>query len=55
MDQAAPSLTEVIAQSSTQTRNGSARAPEIWCLYQHVVSEQFAIELNALLESPPCD
>lgn len=35
--------------------NGSARAPEIWCLYQHVVSEEFAIELNALLESPPCD
>lgn len=35
--------------------NGSARAPEIWCDYQHVVSIEFAVELNTLLDHDPCD
>ena len=35
--------------------NGSARAPKIWCEYQHVVSIEFAVELNALLDPNPCD
>lgn len=34
--------------------NGSARAPEIWCEYQHVVSAEFAAELNTLLDRDPC-
>ena len=35
--------------------NGSARVPKIWCEYQHVVSAEFAVELNALLNKDPCD
>ena len=35
--------------------NGSARAPKIWCEYQHVVSAEFAVELNTLLNNAPCD
>ena len=35
--------------------NGSAHAPEIWCSYQRVVSAEFAVELNALLDGDPCD
>lgn len=35
--------------------NGSARAPKIWCDYQHVVSVEFAAELNTLLNNEPCD
>ena len=35
--------------------NRSARAPKIWCEYQHVVSVEFAAELNALLSSDPCN
>ena len=35
--------------------NGSARALEIWCAYQHVVSAEFAAELNNLLNNDPCD
>ena len=35
--------------------NRLERALKIWCEYQHVVSEEFAAELTALLESPPCD
>jgi hypothetical protein len=34
--------------------NRSARASEIWCEYQHVVSEEFAAELNTLLDGDPC-
>lgn len=33
----------------------SARASKIFCDYQHVVSEEFAAELNSLLDSDPCD
>jgi hypothetical protein len=35
--------------------NGSARAPGVWCRYQHLVSAEFAAELNALLISDPCE
>jgi hypothetical protein len=35
--------------------NGSARVPKIWCEYQHVVSAEFAVGLNALLNKGPCD
>ena len=34
--------------------NGSERAPKVWCNYQHVVSVEFAAELNTLLASDPC-
>ena len=35
--------------------NGSARAPGVWCSYQHLVSAEFAAELNVLLTSDPCE
>ena len=35
--------------------NGSSRASEVWCDYQHVVSVEFAVELNTLLDRDPCD
>ena len=35
--------------------NGSARASKIWCEYQHVVSVEFAAELNTLLNNDPCN
>lgn len=35
--------------------NGSVRAPGVWCHYQHLVSAEFAAELNALLTSDPCE
>ena len=35
--------------------NGSARATEIWCAYQHVVSSEFAAELSGLLTENNCD
>lgn len=35
--------------------NGSARATNVWCDYQQVVSVEFSAELNTLLNSDPCD
>ena len=35
--------------------NGSRRASEIWCEYEHVVSAEFAVELNNLLTNHSCN
>ena len=35
--------------------NRSARAPGVWCIYQNLVSVEFAAELNSLLEADPCE